>query len=66
MITADEARSILGDIRRMAHDDERAHSREDYLRARVLAAIAQGAPNAAELAHIALATSDIRFERWCA
>ena len=66
MITAEWVRERVAEIRAMADDDEVAHSEEDSLRQAVLAAIAEGAPNAAELASEALKTSQIRFARWCA
>ncbi len=68
MITPDEARAALEEIRAAAEerdDDEAAHSAEDDLRSRVLSAIALGSTHAVELAHIALASADIKFARWC-
>ena len=41
-----------------------AHAAEDALHQDVLAAIAAGAPNPAELAAAALATTEIKFSRW--
>jgi hypothetical protein len=66
MITPDEARAALEEIRRKAADDEAAHAAEDRLRSRVLSAVALGSPHSVELAHIALATDDVKFCRWCA
>ena len=66
MMTVDEVRRRVADIAEEAGDDESAHSDEDSLRHDVLAAIAAGAPNAAELAAEALKTSEIEFARWCA
>lgn len=55
------------DALRNAHDDdEGAHSEEDDLHQAVLQAIANGAPNSAQLARAALQTCDIDFARWCA
>ena len=58
----ERVRAITG----CAGDDEAAHGLEDALHLDVLAAIAEGAPYAAELAMQALATQRIRFSRWCA
>lgn len=66
-MTAEDVCEEVEAIRRLAvDDDEAAHIREDALRRDVLSAIADGAPNAAELAREALATSKIKFARWCA
>jgi len=54
------------DIKRIAGDDERAHSEEDKLHQDVLRAIADGAPNSSLLARAALETCDLDFARWCA
>ena len=66
MLTVDEVRRRVEEIRAIAGDDEAAHSDEDSLRDLVLCAIADGAPNAAELAAEALKTGEIEFARWCA
>ncbi len=47
-------------------DPPYAHISEDELHEDVLRAIANGAPNAAELAREALETSDAEFYRWYA
>lgn len=47
-------------------DDERAHSREDDFRERILVLISQGHPKSKELAEWALKTSKLGFSRWCA
>jgi hypothetical protein len=52
----------LGDWR--TNDEAEAHSREDRLYGRVLAAIRDGAPDAAELAATALETGKLTFSRW--
>jgi hypothetical protein len=49
-----------------SRDDEAAHSMEDALYLAVLAAIAQGAPNAPALATAALGTRRYHFERYTA
>lgn len=51
------------DIYAARDDDEHAHNLEDALYIDVLQAIANGAPNAAELARDALRTQDIDFSR---
>lgn len=65
-MTIKQVELALKEIARVANDDERAHGMEDRLHQEVLQAIADGAPNAAELARLALKTSDINFARWCA
>lgn len=47
-------------------DDEEQHGMEDSLYEDVLQAIANGAPNAADLAAAALKTKSISFSRWYA
>ena len=66
MLTVDDVRRRVEEIRAIAGDDEAAHSDEDSLHELVLRAIADGAPNAAELAAEALKTGEIKFARWCA
>jgi hypothetical protein len=66
VITVAEVKARVAEIRALAGDDESAHSSEDALWAEVLQAIADGAPNAKELAKAALKTSEIDFARWCA
>lgn len=67
MTTVEEVRAAVEEIRRLADDDEAAHSAEDALHQNVLASIAQHDPaNAASLAREALKTQDIEFARWCA
>lgn len=65
-MTPEEVMARVEEINKVAEDDERAHSLEDDLRQDVLEAIADGAPNAKELARTALLTSEIEFARWCA
>lgn len=47
-------------------DSELAHSNEDLLYWSVLDAVANGNPNAVEMAKEALKTKEIDFPRWCA
>jgi hypothetical protein len=61
-----EVNQLVEGVRANSNDGERAHSMEDDLREWVLEAIANGAPNAVELAKAALETSAIDFPRWCA
>lgn len=68
-MTAVEVRDRLDHIRRIAGDDEAAHSAQDALFREVLTAIATGTGslrNARRLAADALTVDDIRFERWMA
>jgi hypothetical protein len=53
-------------IRAIAGDHEAAHSAQDDLYRSVLAAIADGAENARDLAAVALAVEAIEFHRWYA
>lgn len=65
MKTAEVERALTR-IDAIKRDDESAHSLEDALHVKVLRAIADGSPNAKELALAALKTLDIEFCRWCA
>jgi hypothetical protein len=66
-VTPDDVRADVEAVRRMAGDDEIAHSEEDHLHLSVLEAIADGtATDPAECARIALSTREILFARWCA
>lgn len=64
------ARQRIGAIRRAAKsgDDETAHRLEDSFRADVLTAIANLETDSppSELAALAMSTSRIAFQRWCA
>lgn len=64
MMTVEDVLKRVEAIKNIAGDDECAHSAEDSLWEDVLVAIAQGAPNAQELARVALNTTDIELERW--
>lgn len=67
-MTVDEARRRAALVRDAAHemDDELAHSMEAALQRDVLQAIADGSPDAVELARIALESDSLDFARWCA
>lgn len=65
-MTVDEIEKEIAVIKAGVSDYEAAHGREDQLHAKVLRAIADGAPNAAELAEAALKTEAIDFPRYCA
>lgn len=66
-MTIDEIKARVENIRKVAHDDERAHCEEDDLHREVLAAIADGsAEDPAAWAEAALETRSISFARWCA
>lgn len=61
-----EVQRRVVEISAVSYDDEKAHSEDDQLRADVLRAIANGAPNASELAAAVLRTDDLGFCRWYA
>lgn len=63
----DDVKARVEQIRKIADDDEAAHSNEDRLRHDVLQAIADGtAVDPIACAKAALLTSEIEFCRWCA
>lgn len=62
----EDVRNRLATIAGEAGDPEIAHSEQDRLDFAVLSAIAQGSPNAVELATEALKADEIDFPRWCA
>lgn len=66
LITLEEIKERLEEIRSLAYDDETAHSRQDSLYLDVLTAIASGAKNARQLAAEAIKADDIEFSRWYA
>jgi hypothetical protein len=67
MMTIDDVRERVNEIRKMAADDERAHIYEDRLREDVLQAIADGkCRDITGCAEEALTTRGISFARWCA
>lgn len=53
-------------IKNAKSDPELAHSNEDSLYWSVLDAVANGNPNAVEMAKEALKTKTVDFPRWCA
>lgn len=65
-MTVQDIADKIAEIKAEANDDESAHCDEDDLHLAVLKAIADGAPNPAELAAEAIKTREIRFWRWCA
>lgn len=65
-MTVEDIQERVAAIAAERHDDEAAHGDEDQLHQDVLAAIANGAENAPELAKAALETVTISFARWCA
>jgi hypothetical protein len=65
-MTLEELRAKIRKIEKVAHDDERAHSMEDYLQTEVLKEIANGNPEYQQLAQEVLKTSKISFARWYA
>jgi len=65
-MTPAEVRARVAEISREASDWERAHKCEDDLYLNVLNAIAEGAPNAKELAREALVAHLIGFPRYVA
>lgn len=65
-MTVDEVMAEVEEIRKLADDDEAAHSAEDHLHRRVLEAIAHGTAVDPACAKAALLTQSIVFMRWCA
>jgi hypothetical protein len=68
-LTKEMAIKEVADIRRIASDDEAAHSNEDDLHYWFICCIAAGMyekEEAAEVANIVKSTSEIDFERLCA
>ena len=65
-ITLAEVHARLEIIRRFTGNDEVSHIAEDALWKDVLIVIAEGAPNAEDLARAALETQQIDFSRWYA
>lgn len=65
-MTLEDAQRGVDKVRAMAGDNEGAHSEEDAFHMAVLASIAAGCENPAELAKIALQTEAIDYERWYA
>lgn len=68
MMTEQELRTRVDQLKDNHDDDEVAHSEEDRIYKDVLRAIASGeaVPDAATLATIALECDDLDFYRWCA
>lgn len=63
-MTPDDVRAMIAQIATL--DSKSAHIDEDGLWATVLQEIADGSPNAAELAAAALETKLLPFDRWYA
>lgn len=66
LITVQEVIEQVESISECADDAESAHGLEDALYKAVLTAVAEGAPNAAELAREALKTKELKFPRYTA
>ena len=67
MMTPEEVKQRVQDIRDSVSDDETAHSMEDDLYFDVLASIAAGlCSDPAKCAEEATKTAEIDFARWCA
>lgn len=64
--TRDELHAAIDALEAVTADDEMAHSEEDRIHREVLEGIANGAPNPAGLAALALKTRELDFSRWCA
>jgi hypothetical protein len=63
----DQVKKRVDYIRTIAGDDEAAHTEEDDLHMDVLKAIADGnCADPSAIAREALATGEIKFNRWCA
>lgn len=65
-VTPDDVASRVARVRDLVDDAETAHIEEDRLYREVLAAIANGAPDAQALADKALETQWVEFVRWYA
>ena len=66
-MTIDDIKTELEHIKKIASDDESAHSLEDQLHKRFIQFIAGTADeNLAKMAREVLKSSKIQFERWCA
>jgi len=64
-VTLQEVEKRVAEIGRIGVDDDAsAHGKEDDLWRDVLRTIANGAPDAADLAREALRTRDFAFARW--
>ena len=66
LLSVEDAKAWVERIRAMVGDPEAAHGEEDQLRAAVPHAIADGSPDAVELAYMPTSTEHIDFPRWCA
>lgn len=65
-MNAEGVRRAVEDIRASAGDPEAAHGMQDKLFSEVLRAVANGHPDARELAAAALIAREIEFPRWYA
>lgn len=65
-MTPTDVAAGLAALRKVMHDPEDAHQREDALYIQVLREIANGNPDAQALAAEALKAVDFDFERWYA
>jgi hypothetical protein len=65
-MTLEEVRKRIAEIKEISHDGEAAHSKEDDLYFDVLTAIAEGHPDAQELAREALKADEIPYHKWFA
>lgn len=66
VMTLVDAEKAVDRIKALAGDPEAAHGAEDDLRRAVLRAVADGHPQARQLAEISLMTDAISFPRGCA
>lgn len=64
MISIEDVRQRVADIDDSSDDGEIAHRKEDRLFCDVLKAIADGAPEPAELARAALESRNLDFDRY--
>lgn len=68
-LTKEKALKRVENIKKMACDDEAAHSSEDALLRWFVTCVANGSyskAEAIEVAKIVHSVSEIQFERWCA
>lgn len=64
--TLESVKRLIEEIEEASDNSEMAHGLEDELRTKVLQEIANGNPEAIEMAKLALTTGEMDFDRWYA